>query len=95
MRWDTLTGLEPETAEDRRRMTEQYTKFASGLGRSCVVWLLAWSVLFSTPEEMMVGNAPEALLIVVLGAHAWALYPMVDSLWGLFKLYRKARGTGP
>jgi len=90
MRFDPLTGLEPETDDDHARLGEQYILFLSGLGRSCVVFLVAWAVVFSLPSTLSADfGAP--LTVIMLGATVWSIYPLVDGVWGLVGMAREAR----
>lgn len=101
MRWNDLTGLEPETEEDRRRLRSEGFRFFSAIGRVSVVYLLSYALTFSIPDAVIYELSEDleiagyaitytALDPAVLIAAIWALTPMCVALYNLLKLKKEA-----
>lgn len=105
MRWDRLTGLEPETEEDRRRIRKEELRILSGFGRVALVYLVTYALFFSIPEETLSEMANQvtvagytigftALDPVVITAIAWSLSPMAFGLYNLLQ-FKWESHSGP
>jgi len=97
MRWDMLTGLEPESKEDHQRLRSEMRRFLSGIGRVCVVWLLIYTMLISLTEEIVAEIGNELTVAgttvgytildpVVLVAVCWAAAPITIACYNLADL---------
>jgi len=102
MKWSNFTGLSPETSQDRMKIRYVNRKVLEGMGRSCVVWLLAFNIVFSLPDEMaaelsrtiaVAGFEYQLLLLepIILGAVAWSLAPLLSGLYALLMSVSEAK----
>lgn len=97
MRWDSWTGVEPETPADYRQLRRTYWRFAASLGRVCVVYAIAYVFLVSTPAAT-IQEVSRAVTIagttiwvtplgpVLIGAVVWAFAPMVTAAYRLYRI---------
>lgn len=106
MRWDTLTGLEPETEEDHQRLRSEMRRFLSGIGRVCVVWLLIYTTMIGLTEEIWAEMSHELTIAgttvaystldpVILVAVCWGAAPITVACYNLTQLAIEAHQGPP
>lgn len=92
MNWSNWTGLQPETHEEHKRITNEFKKAVGSLGRVAVVWLLFWTMLMTGDQwaSELSQSTDIALTIIVAIATLWAFYPMLRAVYALGKMAWRA-----
>lgn len=96
MRWSNLTGLEPETDEERKELRQQMFLFFGSFGRISVVMLSSLAVLLTADTwAQQVGEGfGWAFFGVSSFAMLWSIAPMVKAVYNLYEMRKRAH-TGP
>lgn len=96
MRWDSLTGLEAETDEERREIRREMWRFANSLGRISLFMLVSITFVMTVPSwPVEIGQSLDfSLSVAIVGAGIWSLAPSLRAVYGLIKMQREAH-TGP
>jgi len=108
MKWNELTGMQPETEEEKRLKNKASLQFLSAFGRMALVTLLGFTTMTSlaalpdsAEKEIAAAvnmqtafGTVSAIELAFLGTVVWAIAPIALSLHRLWRLHQVAKRGG-